>query len=108
VTRGDVVVVATKGACTGKPRPAVIVQADLYNSAHASVTLCPITSECIDAALFRVPVPPGDRTGLTAPPQVMVDKIVSVPRPAIDGPVGRCSDDEIGAISNALRRWLEL
>jgi mRNA-degrading endonuclease toxin of MazEF toxin-antitoxin module len=38
----------------------------------------------------------------------MVDKIVSVPRPAIDGPVGRCSDDEIGAISNALRRWLEL
>lgn len=108
MTRGDIVVVATKGAYTGKPRPAVIVQADIFNQAHASVTLCPITSECIDAALFRVPVPPGDRTGLAAPSQVMVDKIVSVPRPAIGRPVGRCSDDEIGAISDALRRWLEL
>jgi mRNA interferase MazF len=72
------------------------------------VTLCPITSECIDAALFRVPVPPGDRTGLAAPSQVMVDRIVSVPRLAIDRLVGRCSDDEIAAISDALRRWLEL
>ena len=108
MTRGDIVVVAAKGAYTGKPRPAVIVQADIFNQAHASVTLCPITSECIDAALFRVPVPPGDRTGLAAPSQVMVDKIVSVPRLAIDRPVGRCSDDEIGAISDALRRWLEL
>lgn len=108
MTRGDIVVVAPKGAYTGKPRPAVIVQADIFNQAHASVTLCPITSECIDAALFRVPVPPGDRTGLAAPSQVMVDKIVSVPRLAIDRPVGRCSDDEIGAISDALRRWLDL
>lgn len=108
MTRGDIVVVASKGAYTGKPRPAVIVQADIFNQAHASVTLCPITSECIDAALFRVPVPPGDRTGLAVPSQVMVDKIVSVPRLAIDRPVGRCSDDEIGAISDALRHWLDL
>jgi mRNA interferase MazF len=108
VTRGDIVVVATKGAYTGKPRPAVIVQADIFNQAHASVTLCPITSECIDAALFRVPMPPGDRTGLAAPSQVMVDKIVSVPRVAISRAVGRCSDDELGAISDGLRRWLEL
>jgi mRNA interferase MazF len=108
VTRGDIVVVATKGAYTGKPRPAVIVQADIFNQAHASVTLCPITSECIDAALFRVPMPPGDRTGLAAPSQVMIDKIVSVPRVAISRAVGRCSDDEIGAISDGLRRWLEL
>jgi mRNA interferase MazF len=108
VTRGDIVVVAAKCAYTGKPRPAVIVQADIFHQAHASVTLCPITSECIDAALFRVPVPPGDRTGLAAPSQVMVDRIVSVPRLAIDRLVGRCSDDEIAAISDALRRWLEL
>jgi mRNA interferase MazF len=108
VTRGDIVVVATQGAYTGKPRPAVIVQADIFNQAHASVTLCPITSECIDAALFRVPMPPGDRTGLATPSQVMIDKIVSVPRVAISRAVGRCSDDEIGAISDGLRRWLEL
>jgi hypothetical protein len=39
---------------------------------------------------------------------VMVDKIVSVPRVAISRAVGRCSDDELGAISDGLRRWLEL
>jgi mRNA-degrading endonuclease toxin of MazEF toxin-antitoxin module len=44
--------IATKGAHTGKPRAAVTVQADIFNPVHASVTLCPITSECIDAALF--------------------------------------------------------
>ena len=108
MNRGDIVVVATKGAYTGKPRPAVVVQADLFNQVHASLTLCPITSECIDAPLFRVPLPPGARTGLVAASQVMVDKIVSVPRQAIGGTVGHCSDDEIDAVGDALRRWLEL
>jgi mRNA interferase MazF len=27
----------------GKPRPAVVVQSDLFNATHATVTLCPIT-----------------------------------------------------------------
>lgn len=106
--RGDIVVVATRGAYTGKPRPAVVVQADLFNQLHASLTLCPITSECIDAPLFRVPLPPGSRTGLFTASQVMVDKIVSVPRQAIGSAVGRCNDDELDAIADALRRWLEL
>ena len=108
MNRGDIVVVATKGAYTGKPRPAVVVQADLFNQVHASLTLCPITSECIDAPLFRVPLPPGARTGLVAASQVMVDKIVSVPRQAIGRTVGHCSDDEVDAVGDALRRWLEL
>jgi mRNA interferase MazF len=108
VTRGEIVVVATKGTYTSKPRPAVVVQADVFNQAHASVTLCPITSECIDAPLFRVPLPPGDRTGLAVPSQVMVDKIVSVPLPSIGNTVGRCTTDELHTVSDALRRWLAL
>jgi mRNA interferase MazF len=67
MTRGDIVVVATRGAYSGNPRPALIVQSNLFNETHASLTICPITSECIDAPLFRVAVPPGDRTGLQAP-----------------------------------------
>ena len=106
MTRGDIVVVATKGTYTGKPRPAIVVQADIFNQAHASITVCPITSDCIDASLFRVPLPPGERTGLTVPSQVMVDKIVSVPRPSIAKAVGRCTADELHTVSDALRRWL--
>lgn len=57
--RGTIVVVAARGAYTGKPRPAVVVQSDLFNPTHASITLCPITSDCVDAPLFRLALPPG-------------------------------------------------
>jgi len=53
VTRDAIVVIAAKGAYTGKPRPAVIVQADLFNPTHSSLTLCPVTSDCVGAPLFR-------------------------------------------------------
>jgi mRNA-degrading endonuclease toxin of MazEF toxin-antitoxin module len=52
VRRGDVVIVATRGACTGKLRPALVVQSDLFNETHASITVCPVTSDAIDAPLF--------------------------------------------------------
>ena len=108
MTRGAIVVVAAKGAYTGKPRPAVIVQADLYNPTHSSLTLCPITSDCVDAPLFRVTLPPGERTGLATVSQVMVDKVVSVPRAAIVREVGRCDALHLELIEEALRRWLDL
>ncbi len=106
--RGSIVVVAAKGAYTGKPRPALVVQSDLFNPTHPSVTICPITSDCIDAPLFRIPLPPGERTGLRAASQVMVDKIVSIPRSAIDTEIGRSEDTELEATEEALRLWLEL
>ncbi|MBI1876076.1 MAG: type II toxin-antitoxin system PemK/MazF family toxin [Acidobacteria bacterium] len=101
-------VVAVKGPYTSKPRPALVVQADLFNPTHASVTICPITSDCVDAPLFRVTLPPGDRTGLTTASQVMVDKIVSVPRPAVVREVGRCDPAYLDLIDEALCRWLDL
>ena len=108
MTRGALVIVASKGAYTGKPRPAVVVQADLFTPTHASVTVCPITSDCVDAPLFRVTLPSGDRTGLKTTSQVMVDKVASVPRGTIVREVGRCSPDELMDIDDALRLWLGL
>jgi mRNA interferase MazF len=108
VTRGAVVIVAIKGPYTGKPRPAVVVQADLFNATHRSVTVCPVTSDCVDAPLFRVGLPPGERTGLAAMSQVMVDKIVSVPRSAVVREIGRCDDACLDQIDDALRLWLGL
>ncbi len=106
--RGDVVVVAAKGRYTGKPRPALVIQSDLFNPTHASVTICPITTDVVDAALFRVTLPPGERTGLASASQVMADKIVSVPRSAISRTIGQCDNEELGAVADALRRWLDL
>lgn len=101
-------VVAARGAYTGKPRPAVVVQSDLFNPTHASVTVCPITSDCVDAPLIRLTLPPGSRTGLKVVSQVMIDKLVSVPRGAISAEIGECDPRELEAVDEGLRRWLEL
>jgi mRNA interferase MazF len=108
VKRGAIVVVAAKGAYTGKARPALVVQSDLFNPTHASVTVCPITSDCVDAPLFRLTLPPGSRTGLKSVSQIMVDKIVSVPRTAISREIGECDAAELIAVEDGLRRWLGL
>jgi mRNA interferase MazF len=108
MTRGAIVVVAARGAYTGKPRPAVVVQADLFNDTHASISVCPITSDCIDAPLFRVNLPPGTRTGLSVMSQIMVDKLTSVPRAAIAREIGACDSAHVDAIDEALRVWLAL
>jgi mRNA interferase MazF len=106
--RGSIVVVAARGAYTGTPRPALVVQADLFNPTHASVTVCPVTSDCVDAPLFRLTLPGGPRTGLRRVSQVMVDKVVSLPRAAIREEIGECDDREIEAVEDGLRRWLGL
>lgn len=106
--RGAIVIVATRGAYTGKPRPALVVLSDRFNPTHASVTICPITSECVDAPLFRLTLPPGSRTGLESVSQVMIDKVVSVPRGAISSEIGACDDAELEAVEGGLRRWLDL
>jgi mRNA interferase MazF len=108
MTRGDVVVVATRGAYTSKPRPAVVVQSDDFNETHASITICPITSDVVDAPLFRVSLPAGHRTGLETASQAMVDKIVSVPREAVGKTLGHCGSIEMDSIGDALRRWLSI
>jgi mRNA interferase MazF len=108
VTRGDIVVVATRGAYTSKPRPALIVQSDLFNPTHANLTVCPITSATVDATMFRISLFPGNRTGLAVQSQVMIDKVVSVPRASIGRTIGRCDANEIGAVDDALREWLSL
>ncbi|MDX8409270.1 MAG: type II toxin-antitoxin system PemK/MazF family toxin [Mariprofundales bacterium] len=64
--RGDVVVCALAGDY-GKPRPAVVVQSDLFNPTHASIVVCPITSHLVEAPLFRINIPANSKTGLKKP-----------------------------------------
>ena len=59
--RGDLVTVAVSGDY-GKPRPALVAQADAFDQ-HPSVIVLPLTSELHDAPLFRINVPVGVATG---------------------------------------------
>jgi mRNA interferase MazF len=72
VKRGDLVVVAMPGD-SGKPRPALVVQADVFNETHASVTLAPVTSTLVDSPLFRLTVEPSPGNGLRSLSQIMID-----------------------------------
>jgi len=101
----DVVIVATRGAYRSKPRPALVVQSDAFNPTHTSVTICPITSDCLDAPLFRISLPAGRRTGLAVASQVMVDKVVSVPREVLGRSIGRIESTELDQVGRALQVW---
>jgi mRNA interferase MazF len=105
--RGDVVICAAPGDY-GKPRPAVVVQSDLFNDTHSSVAVCLITSHLEDAPLFRIPVPSGRTTGLKVESQVMVDKIIAIPRNKIAGRAGAVPGGVLKEVDQALRLWLEL
>jgi mRNA interferase MazF len=103
--RGDVVVgVASRDY--GRPRPAVVVQNDFFNETHAGITLCPITSHLVDAPLFRIPVEPGAGTGLRIASQVMVDKVLSVPRERIAKRAGHLPAAVLRLVDEALELWL--
>ena len=107
IKRGDIVICAAAGDY-GKPRPAVVVQSDLFNSTHASVVVCLITSHREDAPLFRIPVPSGGATGLKVESQVMVDKVIAIPRARITGRAGTMAAGALKEVDRALRLWLEL
>ena len=99
--RGDVVTVAATGDY-GKPRPAVIVQTDALPTAHASVVVCQITSDCSDAPDFRVMIDPNERNGLRVKSQVLADKPVTVRRERIGQHVGHLDDADFARLNVAL------
>lgn len=74
---GEIFTIAVSGDY-GKPRPALVIQADAFDELP-SVTVLRITSELIDAPLIRIPVAPDAQNGLRKPSKIMVDKAVTVP-----------------------------
>jgi len=100
VRRGDIVTIVLPGAY-GKPRPALVVQSDLFDTL-ASVTILPITSELRAAPLLRISIDPNADNGLRKNSQVMVDKAQTVPRDKVGTTIGRLHEDTLVAVDRAL------
>jgi mRNA interferase MazF len=107
VKRGDVIVVAMQGHY-GKPRPALVIQSDLFNGTHASVTVAPVTSAIVDAPLFRLTVDPSSSNGLRSVSQVMVDKVTAIRRDRIGKAIGRLDDNTMIRVNRAVALWFGL
>jgi mRNA interferase MazF len=99
--RGDLVTVAATGDY-GKPRPAVVVQSDAFPESHASVVVCQLTSELVDAPDFRVTIEPKPENGLRLTSQVMADKPVTIRRERVGQKIGRLSNQDMARIGIAL------
>ena len=103
--RGNVVTVALPGDF-GKPRPAVVVQSDLFAN-HTTVTLVPVTSTVTAASpLFRLRLVPSADNGLQAPSDVMVDRTMSIRPNKIGDTIGRLDDADMLRINRALALFL--
>lgn len=105
--RGDIVSCVLSGDY-GKPRPAIIVQSNLFNESHSSTTLCPLTTHLIEAPLFRVTVVPSKQNGLKQPSQIMIDKISSIRTDKINQKIGVLGPVQIQKLNEALKTWLEI
>jgi mRNA interferase MazF len=107
VTRGEIYTAAARGTYTAKPRPVVVVQDDRFD-ATASVTVCPLTTNPVDAPLIRIGIQPSDGNGLDRPSSLMVDKITTVPRSGLGDRLGRLRDDELVQLNRSLMVFLGL
>jgi len=105
--RGEIWTVAARGAYTGKPRPAVILQDDRFDATR-SVTICAFTTDPTDAPLLRIRVEPDADNGLTEPSSVMIDKLTTVPRVNVGALIGRLDKADLQRISRAIVVFLGL
>ena len=102
--RGDFVTIAMQGD-SGKPRPALMIQADQFNE-HATVTVLPVTSTLVAAPLLRITVYPNAENGLQKPSQVMVDKAMTVKRDKVGPAFGRIDADALVEVERCLAVFL--
>jgi mRNA interferase MazF len=98
--RGDIVTVSAPGAY-GKPRPAVVIQSDRLKSTD-SVLLSLFTSMLVDAPLFRLSIEPSETNGLKLASQIMIGKIVAIPREKCGAVIGRLDEGALIALNHML------
>lgn len=107
MSRGDICIAAARGAYTGKPRPVVIVQDDRFD-ATASITVCPLTTNPVQAPLTRIAVEPTSTTGIEQASKIMIDKVTTMPRSSVGDRIGRLEDSDLVRLDRALLVFLGL
>ncbi len=104
--RGDLVTIAVSGDY-GKPRPALVIQADAFSDL-ASVTVVRLTSTLHDAPLVRITVRPSAGNRLREVSQVMIDRAISLPRGKVGRSFGKLDEETMQAVNHALANFLGL
>lgn len=102
--RGDLVTIALAGDF-GKPRPALVIQANQFDT-HSTVTVLLISGTLVEAPLLRVSVVPDTSNGLQKKSQVMIDKAMTIRREKIGPAFGRVDPDTLVEVDRCLAVFL--
>lgn len=106
--RGDVVLIAQRGIYSGKPRPAVVIQAAGLDD-HPSVLVCLVSSsDEAGAAPFRMPIRADPANGLDRPSLIQADRIETIRRDNIAEVIGHVDEATLGRLNKALGLFLGL
>ena len=100
VKRGDIVLAAH--ADLGKPRPAVVVQADEFNAQGLTILVCPLTTDLTERLHLRPVVAPNDANGLREPSQIMTDRMLALRSTRIRGVLGSLDPQTMDRLDRAL------
>jgi mRNA interferase MazF len=103
--RGDIVIVSAPGDY-GKPRPALVLQSNVFSATESVVVALITSAQHPEAPLFRKAVVPCDGNGLRQASDVMIDKLVSLPRKKLSKAIGHLSSTEMASITASLALFL--
>jgi mRNA interferase MazF len=107
VKRGSIWIASGGQHYASKPRPLVVIRDDAFEDTE-SITICPFTTEVLDAPLIRLAVEPNELNGLRATSFIMVDKVTTIPKTKLGARIGRLDDPIVVRLNAALIVFLGL
>ena len=92
------------GDYASKPRPALIIQDDHFDT--DSATVCLFTSDATEAPLFRLEIGSSVANGLDATSRLMIDKITTVHRRRLGSKLGVLGDADLVRVNRGIVMFL--
>jgi mRNA interferase MazF len=102
VSRGAVVVISGASGIGSKPRPALIVQNDLWSGTH-TIMVAPFTTDIPGDMMMRPIFQPSAENGLRVASALMVDKITPAKRSDIGVIAGVLTERDMDTVDASLR-----
>ncbi len=103
--RGDIAIGVSPGDY-GKPRPVLILQSNAFCDTESVVVALLTSDQQPTSALFRKPLSPSHGNGLLQRSDVMIDKLVALPRSKVGDAISHLSSTEMAEITASLALFL--
>lgn len=101
--RGDLISVAVTDHY-GKPRPALVIQSDAFPL--NSVTILLVSSQLVEAPLFRISIEPDEENNLEKTSFVMIDKAMTIRREKAGSVFGHVDEITLRRVESSLAVFL--